>query len=173
MLAILTPYAFKILREKKWGATYSNLLILIAVFAFVYSGVFTPKNPYTANPYSPSLSGLVTQSEALQLQTISQLLGPGLYLTDWRSGLFIWYYYLFSEPLWQGFKYDDIVFRLGGSYGLYINLIHLERFKGLIILRNGALNMPEVYDQDAISKIRDRQNTVIYMSKDIEIWLPA
>jgi len=135
MLAILTPYAFKILREKKWGATYSNLLILIAVFAFVYSGVFTPKNPYTANPYSLSLSGLVTQSEALQLQTISQLLGPGLYLTDWRSGLFIRYYYLFSEPLWQGFKHGDTVFRLGGSYGLYIDSAYLKRFEGFVIIR--------------------------------------
>jgi hypothetical protein len=71
MLAVFAPYAFELLRRRRYGALYSLLLVAIAVFSFAYSGVFAPRNPYTNNPYGLSLSGLVSYGDAQQIPTIS------------------------------------------------------------------------------------------------------
>jgi len=71
MLAVFAPYAFELLRMRRYGALYSLLLVAVAVFSFAYSGVFAPKNPYTNNPYGLSLSGLISYGDAQQIRTIS------------------------------------------------------------------------------------------------------
>jgi hypothetical protein len=105
MLAVFAPYAFELLRRRRYGALYSLLLVAVAVFSFAYSGVFAPKNLYTNNPYGLSLSGLVSYGDAQQIRTISQMLAPSTYLTDWRSGLFIASTYLDIQSQYRGFRY--------------------------------------------------------------------
>jgi len=118
MLAVFAPYAFELLRKRRYGSLYSLLLVAVAVFSFAYSGVFAPRNPYTNNPYGLSLSGLASYGDAQQIRTISQMLAPGTYLTDWRSNLFVASIYLDIKPKNQGFRYKDIEFICGGRYGL-------------------------------------------------------
>jgi hypothetical protein len=170
MLAVFAPYAFELLRRRRYGALYSLLLVAIAVFSFAYSGVFAPKNPYTNNPYGLSLSGLISYGDAQQLRTLSQMLAPGTYLTDWRSGIFIASTYLDIQPRYQGFRYKSIEFIYGGSYGLYINSAYLRSFSGLIILRQESSNMPEVYSPDVFVVAKNSGNSIFYSSNDVTIW---
>ncbi len=170
MLAVFAPYAFEVLRRRRYGSLYSLLLVAVAVFSFAYSGVFAPKNPYTNNPYGLSLSGLVSYGDAQQIRTISQMLAPGTYLTDWRSGLFIANIYLDIQPRIQGFGYKGIEFIFGGSYDLYIDSAYLQRFSGLIILRQESSNMPEVYSPDVFVVAKNSSNSIFYSSNGITVW---
>jgi hypothetical protein len=170
MLAVFAPYAFELLRRRRYGSLYSLLLVAIAVFSFAYSGVFAPKNPYTNNPYGLSLSGLVSYGDAQQIRTISQMLAPGTYLTDWRSGLFIASTYLDIQPRYQGFRYKGIEFIYGGSYGLYIDSTYLRSFSGLIILRQESSNMLEVYSPDVFIVTKNSGNSVFYSGNDVTVW---
>jgi hypothetical protein len=170
MLAVFAPYAFEQLRRRRYGALYSLLLVAVAVFSFAYSGVFAPKNPYTSNPYGLSLSGLISYGDAQQIRTISQMLAPGTYLTDWRSGLFMASTYLDIQPQYRGFRYRGIEFIYGGSYGLYIDSAYLQRFSGLIILRQESSNMPEVYSPDVFVVAKNSGNSVFYSSNDVTVW---
>ena len=170
MLAVFAPYAFELLRMRRYGALYSLLLVAVAVFSFAYSGVFAPKNPHTSNPYGLSLSGLISYGDAQQLRTISQLLAPGAYLTDWRSGHFMVSTYLDIESQYRGFRYKGIEFILGGSYGLYVDLAYLQRFSGLNILRQESSNMPEVYSPDVFVVAKNSSNSIFYSSNGITVW---
>jgi len=170
MLAVFAPYAFELLRRRRYGALYSLLLVAVAVFSFAYSGVFAPKNPYTNNPYGQSLSGLVSYGDAQQIRILSQMLAPGTYLTDWRSGLFIASTYLDIQPQYRGFRYRGIEFISGGSYGLYIDSAYLRRFSGVIILRQESSNMPEVYSPDVFVVAKNSGNSIFYSSNDVTIW---
>ena len=169
MLAVFAPYAFELLRRRRYGALYSLLLVAVAVFSFAYSGVFAPKNPYTNNPYGPLLSGLISYEDVQQIRTLLQMLAPGTYLTDWRSGLFIASTYLDIEPRYQGFRYKGIEFIYGGSYGLYIDSAYLQRFSGLIILRQESSKMPEVYSPDVFVVAKNSGNSIFYSSNDVTI----
>jgi hypothetical protein len=113
----------------------------------------------------------VSYVEAAQSSPISHILGPGRYLTDWRYGLFLAYNYMYFEPLWQAFRVGGVEVRLGGSYGLYVDPAYLKKFRGFVILRSGALDMPGVYAPLAVSRIRDANNSVVYAGEDVEIWL--
>jgi len=170
MLAVFAPYAFELLRRRRYGSLYSLLLVAIAVFSFAYSGVFAPRNPYTNNPYGLSLSGLISYGDAQQLRIISQMLAPGTYLTDWRSGIFIASTYLDIQPRYQGFGYRGIEFIYGGSYGLYIDSAYLRRFSGVIILRQESSNMPRVYSPDVFVVAKNSGNSIFYSSNDVTIW---
>jgi len=125
MLTVFAPYAFESLRKRRYGSLYSLLLVAVAVFSFAYSSVFASRNPYTNNPYGLSLTGLVSYGDAQQIRTLSQMLAPGTYLTDWRSGNFIASTYLDIQPRYRGFRYKGVEFIYGGSYGLYVDLAHL------------------------------------------------
>jgi hypothetical protein len=170
MLAVFAPYAFELLRRRRYGSLYFLLLVAIAVFSFAYSGVFAPRNPYTNNPYGVSLSGLVSYGDAQQIRTISQMLAPGTYLTDWRSGHFMADTYLDIQPQYRGFRYKGIEFIYGGSYGLYIDSAYLRRFSGVIILRQESSNMPEVYSPDVFVVAKNSGNSVFYSGNDVTIW---
>jgi hypothetical protein len=170
MLAVFAPYAFELLRRRRYGSLYSLLLVAVAVFSFAYSGVFAPRNPYTNNPYGLSLSGLISYGDAQQIRTISQRLAPGTYLTDWRSGDFIASIYLDIQPQYQGFGYKGIEFIYGGSYGLYINSAYLRRFSGLIILRRESSDMPGVYSPDVFVVVKNSGNSIFYSSNDVIVW---
>jgi hypothetical protein len=170
MLAVFAPYAFELLRRRRYGALYSLLLVAVAVFSFAYSGVFAPKNLYTNNPYGLSLSGLISCGDAQQIRILSQMLAPGTYLTDWRSGLFIASTYLDIQSHYQGFGYRDIEFIFGGSYGHYIDSAYLRRFSGVIILRQESSNMPEVYSPDVFVVAKNSSNSIFYSSNDVTIW---
>jgi len=170
MLAVFAPYAFELLRRRRYGSLYSLLLVAVAVFSFAYSGVFAPRNPYTNNPYGLSLSGLISYGDAQQIRTISQRLAPGTYSTDWRSGDFIASIYLDIQPQYQGFGYKGIEFIYGGSYGLYINSAYLRIFSGLIILRQESSNMPEVYSPDVFVVVKNSGNSIFYSSNDVIVW---
>jgi hypothetical protein len=170
MLAVFAPYAFEQLRRRRYGSLYSLLLIAVAVFSFAYSGVFAPKNPYTSNPYGVSLSGLISYGDAQQLRTISQLLAPGAYLTDWRSGHFMASTYLDIQPQYRGFRYKGIEFIFGGGYGLYVDLAYLQRFSGLNILRQESSNIPGVYSPDVFVVAKNSSNSIFYSSNGITVW---
>jgi len=170
MLAVFAPYAFELLRRRRYGALYSLLLVAVAVFSFAYSGVFAPRNPYTNNPYGQSLSSLVSYGDAQQIRTISQMLAPGTYLTDWRSGSFIASTYLDIQPQYRGFRYRGTEFITGGSYGLYIDFAYLRRFSGVIILRQESSNMPEVYSPDVFVVAKNSGNSIFYSSNEVTIW---
>jgi len=169
-LAVFAPYAFELLRRRRYGSLYSLILVAVAVFSFAYSGVFAPKNPYSNNPNGVSLSGLVSYGDAQQIRTLSQMLAPGTYLTDWRSGLFIASTYLDIQPRYQGFRYRGIEFIYGGIYGLYIDSAYLRSFSGLIILRQESSNMPEVYSPDVFVVAKNSGNSIFYSSNDVIIW---
>jgi len=171
MLAVFAPYTFELLRSRRYGALYSLLLVAIGVFSFAYSGVFAPRNPYTNNPYGLSLSGLVSYGDAQQIRTLSQMLAPGTYLTDWRSGIFITSTCLYIQPRYQGFGYRGIEFIFGGSYGLYINFACLRSFSRLVILRQESTNMPEVYRPDVFVLAENSCNLVFYSGNDVTIWV--
>jgi len=98
------------------------------------------------------------------------MLALGTYLTDWRSGSFIASTYLEIQPLYQGFRYKGIEFIYEGSYGLYIDSTYLQRFSGLIILRQESSNMPEVYSPDVFVVAKNSGNSIIYSSSDVTIW---
>jgi hypothetical protein len=170
MLAVFAPYAFVVLRRRRYGTLYSLLLVAVAVFSFAYSGVFTPKNPYTNNPYGLSLSGLISYGDAQQIYTLLQMLAPGTYLTDWRSGLFIASTYLDIQLQYGRFRFKGIEFILGGDNGLYVELAYLQRYSGLIILRQESSNMPEVYSPDVFVVAKNSSNSIFYSSNDITIW---
>jgi hypothetical protein len=170
MLAVFAPYAFELLRRRRYGSLFSSLLVAVAVFSFAYSGVFAPKNLYTNNPYGLSLSGLVSYGDAQQIRILSQMLAPGTYLTDWRSGLFIASTYLDIQRQYRGFRYKGIEFIFGGSYGLYIDSAYLQRFSGLIILRQESSNMPEVYSPDVFVVAKNSSNSIFYSNNDITVW---
>jgi len=170
MLAVFAPYTFELLRRRRYATLYSLLLVAVAVFSFAYSGVFAPKNPYTNNPYGLSLSGLISYGDAQQIRTISQMLAPGTYLTDWRSGHFMASIYLDIQPQYRGFRYKGIEFIYGGSYGLYIDSTYLQRFSGLIILRQESSDMPGVWSAEVFGMIREPENSVLYSSNGIVIW---
>jgi hypothetical protein len=172
VLAILAPYAFKVLAEKRGGRIFSSLLLVVTIIAFAYSGLFAPGNPYTANPYSYSVSGLISYDDALQLIAISHILGPGLYLTDWRSGLFLAYKYLWIIPRYQGFEYNNVNFLEAGSYGLFINSMYLRNFRGLVLLRQGAMEMPGVYEPGIFSHVLTYNGDILFNGNNgsILIW---
>jgi len=170
MLAVFAPYAFELLRRRRYGSLYSLLLVAVAVFSFAYSGVFAPKNPYTNNPYGLSLTGLISYGDTQQIRTLSQMLAPGTYLTDWRSGIFIASTYLDIQPRYRGFRYKGVEFIYGGSYGLYIDSAYLRRFSGVIILRQESSNMPEVYSPDVFEVAKNSGHSIFYSSNDVTVW---
>lgn len=170
MLAVFAPNAFELLRKRRYGAIYSSLLVAVAVFSFAYSGVFAPKNPYTSNPYGVSLSGLVSYGDAQQIRAISQMLAPRTYLTDWRSGHFMASTYLDIQRKYGGFGYRGIEVIYGAGRGLYVDLAYLQRFSGLIILRQGSSDMPQVYSPDVFVVAKNSSNSVFYSSNDITVW---
>jgi hypothetical protein len=146
------------------------LLVAVAVFSFAYSGVFAPKNPYTSNPYGLSLSGLISYGDAQQIRILSQMLAPGTYLADWRSGHFMADTYLDIQRQYRGFRYKGIEFIYGGSYGLYIDSAYLRSFSGVIILRQGSFDMPGVWSAEVFVMIREPENSVLYSSNGVVIW---
>jgi hypothetical protein len=170
MLAVFAPYAFELLRRRRYGSLYSLLLVAVAVFSSAYSGIFAPRNPYTNNPYGLSLSGLVSYGDAQQLRTISQLLTPGTYLTDWRSGPFMASIYPDIQPQYRGYRYKNIEFIFEGGYGLYVDLAYLRRFSGVIILRQESSNMPGVYSPDVFAVAKNSGNSIFYSSNDLTVW---
>ncbi len=170
MLALFAPYDYELPRKRRYGALYSLLLVAVAVFSFAYSGVFAPRNPYTNNPYGLSLSGLISYGDAQQICAISQMLAPGTYLTDWRSGHFMASTSLGIQPQYRGFRYKGIEFILGGSYGLYVESAYLQRFSGLIILRQESFDMPGLWRAEVFIMIREPENSVLYSSNGVVIW---
>jgi hypothetical protein len=158
MLAVFAPYAFELLRKRRYSSLYSLLLVAVAVFSSAYSGVFAPRNPYITNPYGLSLSGLISYGDELKIRTISQLLAPSTYFTDWLSGHFIAGIYLGIQPQYRGFKYNNIKFIDGGSYGLYVSESYLQHFRELIILRQGSSDIPGVWSAGVFVMIREPEN---------------
>jgi len=65
MLVVWAPYGFQLIERKRLERFYYIVLIVVAITGFVYSGVFAPRNPYTGNPYTFSLSGPVSYDELI------------------------------------------------------------------------------------------------------------
>jgi hypothetical protein len=170
MLAVFTPYAFELLRKRRYGSLYSLLLIIVVIFSFVLSGVFALRNPYTNNPYGGSISIGISYEDAQQLCMISQLLAPGTYLTDWLGGFFIANTYPDIQLQYRRFGYRGIEFILGGSHGLYVDLAYLQSFRGLIILRQESSITPGVYSPDVFVVAKNSSNSIFYSSNGITVW---
>jgi hypothetical protein len=100
VLTILSPQAVRELAKRgRIGAYYALSLPLLAVISFGLAGTLMPGNPYTANPYSTlSISGLITYSEARELENIAIVLCCGSYLIDWRAGNYLAYRCLWIQP---------------------------------------------------------------------------
>jgi len=101
---------------------------------------------------------------------ISQLLAPGSYLTDWLGGLFIANTYPDIQLQYRRFGYRGIEIRLGGSYGLYVDLAYLQSFRGLIILRQESSITPGVYSPDVFVVAKNSSNSIFYSSNGITVW---
>jgi len=149
MLAVLSPQAVQVLAKRGRLATYYTLsIILLAVVSFGFAGTLMPENPYTANPYAIwSTSGLITYDEAKILNEIGSLLCCNNYLVDWRAGAYLYYKYLWIQPLYRGFYYPEAqsVFTLAGSYGLYITAEYFIKYEGVFIFRVMSLRMIEAF----------------------------
>jgi hypothetical protein len=123
MLAVWAPYGFQLIERKRLGRFYHIVLIVVAITGFVYSGVFAPRNPYTGNPYTFSLSGPVSYDEATDIFYVSRLLSHGALVSDWRSLHLLRYYYGGLEP-------PTLTLFWAGNYGLYVDSKFLNKFRG-------------------------------------------
>jgi hypothetical protein len=74
------------------------------------------------------------------------------------------------QPQYRGFRYKGIEFILGGSYGLYVESAYLQRFSGLIILRQESFDMPGLWRAEVFIMIREPENSVLYSSNGVVIW---
>jgi len=74
------------------------------------------------------------------------------------------------QPQYRGFRYKGVEFILGGSCGPYVELAYLQRFSGLIILRQGSFDMPEVWSAEVFVMTREPENSVLYSSNGVVIW---
>jgi len=172
ILAIVSPQAMQVLTRRGCGGTiYALSLILLSIASFGFAGTLMPENPYTANLHTPwSITGLVNYSESAQLDSMSSFLGPGLYLTDWRTGTYLFYRYLWIEPLYRGFKYDGIEFLYGGSYRFYVTSAYLQDFKGYLLLRLKALDI-RVYEPGILNIIATNNDAILYNSGNIILYI--
>jgi hypothetical protein len=175
LLAILSPQAFESLtRRGKLSAGYAYALLLLAILSFGFAGTLMPENPYTANPYPPwSISGLITYSEAQELDDIAIKLCCNNYLLDWRSGAYIGYKYLWIHPLSKGFYNPEAqgFFTYAGSYGFLVTPEYLTSFNGVLIFRRSSLNMLEAYSPgiDVFLNNMIDKVSILYMSPQIRI----
>jgi hypothetical protein len=177
LLAILSPQAFQsLIRRGKVGTGYAYALLLMAILSFGFAGTLMPGNPYTVNPYSGwSISGLITHSEAQELDNIAFKLCCNNYLLDWRSGAYISYKYLWIQPLSKGFYNPEAqgFFTYAGSYGFLVTPEYLTNFNGVLIFRQSSLNMLEAYSPrtDVFLNNMIDKVSILYMSPQIRIIL--
>jgi len=172
ILAIITPYALEFFRHRVLGNIYILILIMIAIFGFVYSGVFAPKNPFTAGP---SQLNLLSSQATQELLLAIPRLAPGDYLIDWHSGAYVWHYLIYPNSHSNiGFEYNGKKFFLGGVFGgiLGINCLNLndnfwEKFKGYIIINkeNVDLQCYQIY----LRYIYTTKRYIYFNSNSIEI----
>jgi hypothetical protein len=78
--------------------------------------------------------------------------------------------YLDIQRRYGRFGYRGIEVIYGGGRGLYVDLAYLQRFSGLIILRQGSSDMPQVYSPDVFVVAKNSSNSVFYSSNDITVW---
>jgi len=173
MLAVLSPQAVQTLAKRGRIATYYALsIMLLAVVAFGFAGTLMPENPYTANPYTTwSIYGLLTNNEALELDSLTSMLCCNNFLIDWRAGSYISHEYIWIHPVYRGFQYSKTQssFTWAGSYGLLVTPEYLERFNGILVLRFSALHMPGVFAENILEyvwkKVAEGEVTIHYLSK--------
>jgi len=179
MLAILSPQAVQVLAKRGHIATcYALSIILLAVISFGSAGTLMPENPYTANPYATwSISGLLTYSEALELDNLTSMLCCNNFLLDWRTGGYISHKYIWIYPVYRGFQYPKTQssFTWAGSYGLLVTPEYLERSNEMLVLRFSALHMPGVFAQDILEyvwkKVTEGKVSVYYLSRHFIVLL--
>jgi hypothetical protein len=177
LLAILSPQVFQSLtRRGKVGMGYAYALLLLAILSFGFAGTLMPENPYTGYSRSTwSISGLITYGEAQELDNIAFKLYCNNYLSDWRSGAYIGYKYLWIQPLSRGFYNPETqgFFAYAGSYGLLVTPEYLTSFKGVLIFRQSSLNMLEAYSPETDVFLNNMIDNVsmLYMSSRIRIIL--
>jgi len=177
LLTILSPRSLEILLSRGYiGFCYVFSLILLAIISFGFAGTLMPVNPYTANPYSSwSISGLITYSEAQELENIAFELCCNNYLVDWRSGEYLSYKYLWLQPLFQGFYNPETqgYFTYAGSYGLLVSPKYLINFNGVLIFRQSSLDMLEAYSPETDTFLKNIVGKIsaLYMSPQIRIIL--
>ena len=172
ILAILTPYALEFFKHRVLGNIYILILIMIAIFGFVYSGVFAPKNPFTAGP---SQLNLLNSQNAQELLLVIPQLTPGNYFTDWLSGAYVWHYLIYPNSYSNiGFEYNGTKFFLGGVFGgilgincLYLNKNFWESFKGYIIINKESVDL-QCY-QIYLRYIYTRKRSIYFNSDSVEI----
>jgi len=177
VLTILSPQAVRELAKRGHiGAYYALSLLLLAVISFGLAGTLMPENPYTANPHSTlSISGLITYSEAQELENIAFKLCCNNYLVDWRSGEYLSYKYLWIQPSFQGFYNPETqgYFTYAGSYGLLVSSKYLINFNGVLIFRQSSLDMFEAYSPETDTFLKNIVGKIsaLYMSPQIRIIL--
>jgi hypothetical protein len=177
VLTILSPQAVReIAKRGHIGAYYALSLLLLAVISFGLAGTLMPGNPYTANPHSAwSISGLITYSEAQELENIAFKLCCNNYLVDWRSGEYLSYKYLWIQPSFQGFYNPETqgYFTYAGSYGLLVSSKYLINFNGVLIFRQSSLDMFEAYSPETDTFLKNIVGKIsaLYMSPQIRIIL--
>ncbi|AET33407.1 hypothetical protein P186_2012 [Pyrobaculum ferrireducens] len=137
LAAALAPIALHRLRRR----FFSCFLLLLVVFAFLYSAVFMPGNRYTVYPYTYT-TGLIVYQEKQALDLIAPLLRAPLVLVDWRAGSYMRWKYLWVQSIYRGFSTSDGVFLWAGGYGLYVTPDFLLSSKStFLVLRDRAVDM--------------------------------
>jgi len=171
ILALLLPYGFELFRERKYGIIYSHVLIIIAIVAFSFNGVFAPYNDYVLHGAFSIVHPLSTE-ESMELTMVLNYFSSGNYIVDNMLGHYVSYKYVLVEYKFVGYYYkqENIMLYFAGSYGLVVSEQHLYHFNGSIVVRIAALPFQWIYSRDFVDALaRKTEFTVIYSSHNILI----
>ena len=171
ILAALLPYGFKLLRERKYGIVYSNVLIIIAIVAFSFNGVFAPYNDYVLHG-AISIVHPISAEESMELTVVLNYFSSGNYIVDNMFGHYVSYKYVLVENKFIGYYYkqENIMLHFAGSYGLVVSERHLYHFNGSIVIRIATLPFQWIYSRNFVDTLaRKTEFTVVYSSHNILI----
>jgi hypothetical protein len=171
ILALLLPYGFELFRERKYGIIYSHVLIIIAIVAFSFNGVFAPYNDYVLHGAFSIVHPLSTE-ESMELTMVLNYFSSGNYIVDNMLGHYVSYKYVLVEYKFVGYYYkqENIMLYFAGSYGLVVSEQHLYHFNGSIVVRIATLPFQWIYSRNFVDALaRETEFTVVYSSHNILI----
>lgn len=178
LLATLAPLGLKkYLEGSRWGIAYAYALLSIFVLVLAFGGSFTPYSHLVTTPSPYSAYGVLTYGEKEVVDNIASLLDVSYktnVVTDWRTGMVIYDYFVPSHKVTgvsRGFRVDSTTFVFTGSYGLLGDEKFIIQWRGLVILRESSLVMPEAWrlSQTDIDKLLGYNG----LFSGFDIWLIA
>ena len=171
ILAVLLPCGFELLRGRKYGVVYSNVLIIIAIVAFSFNGVFAPYNDYVLHG-AFSIVHPLSFEESMELTMVLNYFSSGNYIVDNMLGHYVSYKYVLVEHKFVGYYYkqEKIMLYFAGSYGLVVSEQYLYHFNGSIVIRIATLPFQWIYSRNFVDALaRKTEFSVVYSSHNILI----